>query len=41
MKLVGVDPRRTTIATLQLGSRRAVLKDQLPPADRARCTHPN
>jgi hypothetical protein len=37
---VGVDPGRTAVATLPLGRRRAVLNDQLPPADRARCAHP-
>ena len=32
---VRVDPGRTTIAALRLSCRRAVLKDQLPPTDRA------
>jgi hypothetical protein len=35
-----VDPARTTVAALRLGGRRAVLKDQLPPADSARRAHP-
>jgi hypothetical protein len=30
---VCVDPGRTAIATLRLGYRRAVLNNQLPPAD--------
>ena len=32
---VRVDPARTTVAALRLGCGGAVLKDQLPPADRA------
>lgn len=35
-----IDPARATIATLRLGRRCAVLKNELPPADRARCADP-
>ncbi|MCI0756332.1 hypothetical protein [Teichococcus vastitatis] len=35
-----VDLSRTTIVALRLGGRRAVLKNQLPPADRARRADP-
>lgn len=38
---VRVDPGRTTVAALPLGCRRAKLKDQLPPADRACRAYPN
>lgn len=35
-----VDPNCTAVATLPPGCRRAMPNDQLPPADRARGTHP-
>jgi len=35
-----VDPGRTTVAALRLSCQRAVLKDQLPPADRAFRAYP-
>lgn len=37
---VVLDLRRPAIAALRLGRRRALLNHQLPPADRARSTHP-
>jgi len=37
---VRLDPGRTTIAALRFGCRGSVLKNQLPPADRARCAYP-